>query len=146
MPVEFHTRSAFSFLEGASLPEELVLRAAELGYEGIAVTDRDGFFGSARAHSMARAVGIRALVGATIRHGTSTVPVLCRTREGYQPLSRFLTSTRLSPDEQVELCPDGHLIALTGDRESEVVRAILRNDLAGATQAVGLLEDRFGRE
>lgn len=47
---EFHARSSFSFLRGSSQPEELVHRAAELGYGAIAIADHGGFYGSARAH------------------------------------------------------------------------------------------------
>ena len=43
--VELHAHSAYSFLDGASLPEELALRAAELGYETLALTDHDGVYG-----------------------------------------------------------------------------------------------------
>ena len=55
---EFHARSAFSFLRGSSQPEELVHRAAELGYGAIAITDHGGFYGSARAHEAAKDSGI----------------------------------------------------------------------------------------
>ncbi|HEX7261477.1 MAG TPA: PHP domain-containing protein, partial [Luteolibacter sp.] len=59
---ELHAHSAFSFLLGASQPEAMVQRAGELGYESIAITDRAGFYASARAHHAARECGIRAIV------------------------------------------------------------------------------------
>jgi error-prone DNA polymerase len=63
---ELHARSAFSFLEGASPAETMIHQAARLGYEAIAITDRQGFYGSARAHHAAKECGIRALVGSML--------------------------------------------------------------------------------
>ena len=70
MYVELHTASAFSFLQGASLPEALVDRAAELGYPAIALLDRDGVYGLPRFHKAATAAGIRPLVGAELTIGS----------------------------------------------------------------------------
>jgi error-prone DNA polymerase len=67
--VELHTASAFSFLQGASLPEALVDRAAELGYHALALLDRDGVYGAPRFHKAARAAGIRPIVGAELTVG-----------------------------------------------------------------------------
>ena len=64
--VELHAASAFSFLQGASLPEALVDRAAELGYPAIALLDRDGVYGLPRFHRAALAAGIRPIVGAEL--------------------------------------------------------------------------------
>ena len=68
--VELHAASAFSFLQGASLPEALVERAAELGYTALALLDRDGVYGAPRFHKAALAAGIRPIIGAelTIRN------------------------------------------------------------------------------
>ena len=62
--IELHTASAFSFLQGASLPEALVDRAAELGYPALALLDRDGVYGAPRFHKAARAAGIKPIIGA----------------------------------------------------------------------------------
>src|SRR5947199_4062534 len=64
--VELHTASAFSFLQGASLPEALVDRAAELGYPAVALLDRDGVYGVPRFHKAAIAAGVRPIVGAEL--------------------------------------------------------------------------------
>jgi error-prone DNA polymerase len=64
--IELHTASAFSFLQGASLPEALVDRAAELGYSAVALLDRDGVYGAPRFHKAARAAGIRPIIGAEL--------------------------------------------------------------------------------
>ena len=66
MYIELHAASAFSFLEGASLPETLVDRAAELGYSALALVDRDGVYGAPRFHKAALAAGIQPIVGAEL--------------------------------------------------------------------------------
>jgi error-prone DNA polymerase len=64
--LELHAASAFSFLQGASLPEALVDRAAELGYSTLALVDRDGVYGAPRFHKAATAAGIRPIIGAEL--------------------------------------------------------------------------------
>src|SRR3954451_13186370 len=64
--IELHTASAFSFLQGASLPETLVDRAADLGYPAVALLDRDGVYGAPRFHKAATAAGLRAIIGAEL--------------------------------------------------------------------------------
>ena len=64
MYVELHAHSAYSFLDGASLPEELAARAAELGYEALALTDHDGVYGSLEFAHAAKAFGVRPITGA----------------------------------------------------------------------------------
>src|SRR5271170_6718330 len=64
--VELHASSAFSFLEAASLPESLIERAAELEMPAMALLDRNGFYGSARFHTLGRKKNVRAHVGAEI--------------------------------------------------------------------------------
>jgi error-prone DNA polymerase len=66
MYIELHTASAFSFLDGASLPERIVERAAELGYPAIALLDRDGVYGLPRFHLAAKRAGLKAIVGAEL--------------------------------------------------------------------------------
>ncbi len=66
MYVELHSRSAFSFLEGASLPENLIAACARLHMPAMALLDRDGVYGSARFHGAAKKAGIKAHVGAEI--------------------------------------------------------------------------------
>src|SRR5512139_4065359 len=69
MYTELHAASAFSFLEGASLPEALVDRAAELGYPALALLDRDGVYGAPRFYKAATAAGIRPIVGCELTMG-----------------------------------------------------------------------------
>jgi len=66
MYVELHSRSAFSFLEGASIPEELIAVCANLGMQAMALLDRDGLYGSPRFHLAAKKAGIKAHIGAEV--------------------------------------------------------------------------------
>ena len=92
MPVELHAASAFSFLRGASLPEDLVERAAELGYDALALVDRDGLAGAPRFFKAARARGIRPIVGAELSlDGGGALPLLVETQQGYRSLCRLIT-------------------------------------------------------
>ena len=71
MYIELHTSSAFSFLDGASLPEKIVERAAALGYPALALLDRDGVYGAPRFHQAARAAGIKPIIGCELTVGAS---------------------------------------------------------------------------
>jgi len=94
--VELHARSAFSFLEGSSVPEELVARAAALDFPALAILDRDNISGAARFHMAAKKAGIRAHIGAEI---TCTdghrYPLLAENRTGYQNLCRLITRMKM---------------------------------------------------
>ena len=117
--VELHARSAFSFLEGASVPEDLVARAAALGYPAMALVDRDGVYGSPRFHMAAKKAGLRAHVGAEITTSDGArLPLLVRTRAGYQNLCRLITrmklgKLKLAPLDDLAEFSEG-LISLTG--------------------------------
>jgi error-prone DNA polymerase len=94
--VELHARSAFSFLEGASLPEELAGACAEYGMPAMAILDRNGVYGSARFHLAAKKLGVQAHIGSeiTCTNGRG-YPLLVETREGYQNLCRLVTRMKL---------------------------------------------------
>ena len=72
MYIELHTSSAFSFLDGASLPATLVERAAELGYTAVALLDRDGLYGAPQFYRAAKAAGLKAIVGAELTMASGT--------------------------------------------------------------------------
>jgi error-prone DNA polymerase len=74
MYIELHTSSAFSFLDGASLPEALVDRAVALGYPALALLDRDGLYGAPRFHLAAKRAGIKAIIGAELTMAASAGP------------------------------------------------------------------------
>src|ERR671924_517507 len=91
--VELHAHSAYSFLDGASLPEELAIAAAELSYDALALTDHDGVYGSLEFAHAAKAFGVRPITGTevTLADG-SHVTLLVETPRGYANLCRLLTA------------------------------------------------------
>src|SRR6059058_1795367 len=107
---ELHAHSAYSFLDGASQPEELAARAAELGYSALALTDHDGVYGSLEFAHAAKAFGVRPITGAevTLEDGAH-VTLLVESAAGYSNLCRLLTTaharTRLSGKERELLDP-----------------------------------------
>jgi error-prone DNA polymerase len=134
--VELHARSAFSFLRASSSPEALTQRAAELGMGQIAVTDRDGVYGSARVHYRAKDVGLRGIVGAELTmEDESVLPVLARTREGYRNLCHLLTVAKLRAPKGMSRVGwtelENHaagLMALSGDEEGALAKALAKED------------------
>jgi error-prone DNA polymerase len=124
MYIELHSRSAFSFLEGASLPEDLVVACAHLNMPAMALLDRDGVYGSPRFHMAAKKARIKAHIGAEVTceyfsplgHrateqitnqkpidssmplclcGEFRLPLLVSSRLGYQNLCRLITKMKL---------------------------------------------------
>src|SRR4051812_26027603 len=96
MYVELHARSAFSFLEGACLPEELAGASAEYGIPAMAIIDRNGVYGAPRFHMAAKKAGVAAHIGSEITCTNGiTYPLLAETREGYQNLCRLVTKMKL---------------------------------------------------
>ena len=94
--VELHARSAFSFLQGASVPEDLVTACWDLGIPAMALLDRDGVYGAPRFHMAAKKAGIRAHIGAEITCTNGLrYPLLCENRTGYQNLCRLITRMKM---------------------------------------------------
>ncbi len=132
--IELHSRSAFSFLEGSSLPETLASRAAELEQAAVAVTDAHGVYGAPRLHLAARKLGIRGLVGAEVlSQAGHRLTLLAESRTGYQNLCRLITRTKfreggvgkpLNPyatDEDFREFAEG-LVCLTGGEEGPLAQ------------------------
>src|SRR5918995_6556578 len=91
--VELHAHSAYSFLDGTSQPEELAARAAELGYEALALTDHDGVYGSLEFAHAATFFGVRPITGTELTlDGGTHVTLLVESRQGYANLCRLLTA------------------------------------------------------
>ena len=90
-------KSNFSFLEGASHPQELLETAAQLGLSALALTDRDGVHGMVEAHVEARMRGVKLLAGSqvTVADGSSIV-LLATDRRGWGSLCRLLSVGRLA--------------------------------------------------
>jgi error-prone DNA polymerase len=121
--VELHAHSSYSFLDGASLPEELAVRAAELGYPALALTDHNGVYGSLEFAYAAKHFGVRPITGAevTLADG-SHVTLLVETPQGYANLCRLLTAahahTRLPGKEAqppADPALDQHVLAELND-------------------------------
>jgi error-prone DNA polymerase len=153
--IELHARSAFSFLQGASLPEEYAEVAAKLEMPAMALLDRDGFYGSPRFFSAMKKSGLRGHTGAEVLcTDGSRYPLLARTRQGYQNLCRLITRTKLrtekhpkpgreaaaTPEEIAEFAEG--LICLTGDAAGPLAAAIRKNE---ANSCLEFLLSTFGR-
>lgn len=150
--VELHARSAFSFLEGASLPETLVERASDLGLPALAILDRDSLSGAVRFHMAARQVGIRALIGAEVTMAVGgRCGLLAQNRRGYQNLCRLISRMKLRAPkgqaaaswEDLEEHAEG-LICLTGGEEG-VLAVALQEGLERAHECLGRLVSIYGR-
>ena len=162
--VELHARSAFSFLEGASVPEELI--AAGLGFDmpAMALLDRDGVYGAPRFHLSAKKNGLKAHIGAELsikspNAGVVSIPVLVKSRTGYQNLCRLITLMKLrvpkhapagecvATAEELAAHAKG-LICLTGDDDGPLPRMLQQQDGDSAKEAqrsVEWLLDVFGK-
>ncbi len=105
--IELHCHSAYSFLDGASQPEELAVRAAELGYEAMALTDHDGLCGSLEFAHAAKALGVRSITGAELSLcGGAHVTVLVESARGYANLCRLITAAHAGTrPKETELLP-----------------------------------------
>ncbi len=149
--IELHASSAFSFLEGASLPEELITACAEYSMPAIALLDRDGVYGAPRFHLAAKKAGIQAHIGAEVTSTTGVrYPLLAETREGYQNLCRLLTRMKLRAPKgrgavmEDELAEYSHgLICLTGGEHGPLTMAIPNRN---GRETLDRLIRIFGRE
>ncbi len=154
MYIELHARSAFSFLEGASTPEEFVQVCAERGMPAMALLDRDGVYGSPRFHGAAKKCSLRAHIGAEV---ISTAGwryiLLVESRAGYQNLCRLLTRMKLRAkkgegkvraEEMAEL--GSGLICLTGGSEGPLAYALAKGGIECGRKCVEELCRTFGRE
>jgi error-prone DNA polymerase len=139
-------KSNFSFLEGASHPDELVEEAHRLGLPALALTDRDGVYGIVRAHVKAREVGLKLIVGSQVSvDDGSTIFLLAQDRGGYANLCRLLTTGRLRSEKGEsavsweEMCRHAAgMIALWGGEHGLIVGG------AAPDEVVGTLRDAFG--
>ena len=169
--VELHAASAFSFLEGASQPEALIERAAELNLPAVALLDRNGLYGAPRFHSHAKRNGILAHIGAEIAVSDlaprllppawlphqrpaepSRLPLLCSSRTGYQNLCQLITRFKMrEPTKRegaarttdLEEFASG-LICLTGGEEGPLASAFTQGGEAAGRALLNKLVGLFG--
>lgn len=154
MYVELHCHSAFSFLDGASLPEELVQQALKLNMKALALTDHNGLYGSMEFAQAAKAWGIQAITGAEVTlTDESHVVLLVENDKGYANLCRLLSRAHLDhprgePKVSWELLCRHHegLILLTGCRLGPVAKLVDQNQMDEAKQVVKRYLDVFGKD
>src|SRR5947208_2611566 len=155
MYIELHCHSAFSFLDGASLPEQLALTASQLGYPALALTDHHGLYGSMAFAQEAKQLGLQAITGAelTLLDG-SHVTLLAETPEGYANLCRLITEAHLGRDDRrdprlefasLEARHAG-LIVLSGCRNGLLPGVLRRDGLAAARRFAERCRAVFGKE
>ncbi|MDT5231806.1 MAG: error-prone polymerase, partial [Mycobacterium sp.] len=161
---ELHAHSAYSFLDGASAPEELVEEAVRLGLRAIALTDHNGLYGAVRFAEAAVELDMQTVFGAELSLGSGArtddpdpagphLLVLARGPEGYRRLSRQLAAAHLAGGEKGKLRYDfdaltdaagGHWHILTGCRKGHVRSALTTGGPEAASAALADLVDRFG--
>ena len=152
--IDFHTRSAFSFLEAASLPEDLVQRATEVGHAAVALMDRDNLCGAPRFYMAAKKIGAKAHLGAEITGDDGDrYPLLAESRTGYQNLCRLITSMKLrapkgrarASQEELAQFSDG-LVCLTGEGPPTRERYEKLNRLYGPKNVYAELQRHLDRQ
>ncbi|MFN3706823.1 error-prone DNA polymerase [Microcella sp.] len=172
---ELHAHSSFSFLDGASSPEELLEEAARLGLTGLALTDHDGFYGVVRMAEAAEPYGLTTVFGAELSLGLTKpqlgepdpegthLLVLARGQEGYHRLAAALTDGQLAggakgrPVYDLDVLAQhagrggdatapGHWVILTGCRKGTVRTALTAGDPNGQTVPTRASVEAAGRE
>ena len=169
--VELHARSAFSFLEGASLPEAMTQQAANLQLPGLAILDRDGLYGSPRLYTTAKKLGLRSHIGAEVSinafgqqvrppswqpHTLPSRPVrlslLCESQTGYRNLSLLISGYKLAQRSKgdgvasfrkVEQYAEG-LVCMTGGEEGPLAAALERGGMDEGRKVLTQLVQIFG--
>ena len=173
--IELHTASAFSFLAGASQPESLAERAQHLEMPAIALADRNGLYGAARFHTMAKKCGVQAHIGAEIAvssFGNPLTPpawlpqpaaagpaepprllLLCASQAGYRNLCQLITRFKMREATKAEGAAtlddleefSAGLICLTGGDEGPLAAALAREGRTAAHKLAGRLTAIYGR-
>jgi error-prone DNA polymerase len=152
---ELHCHSAYSFLDGASPPEELLAEAHRLGYPALALTDRNGLYGSLTFAQAAQPLGIQAITGAavTLSDGSQLI-LLAESPRGYTNLCRLLTQAHLDaerldprlPLEAIAARQEG-LIVLSGSRRDGLVpRTLASEGVSAARRLAEHCKAMFGRD
>ena len=155
MYIELHCHSAFSFLDGASLPEQLALTASQLGYPALALTDHHGLYGSMAFAQESQKLGLQAITGAelTLLDG-SHVTLLAETPAGYANLCRLITEAHLGRVDRRDPRLDfaslearhAGLLVLAGGRTGVLTGVLRRDGPAAARRFAERCRAVFGPE
>jgi error-prone DNA polymerase len=170
--IELHAASAFSFLEGASQPEELIKRAVELEMPAMALLDRNGVYGSVQFHTSAKRNGVQAHIGAEVAVSSfgprltppawlphqhiaepARLPLLCESRAGYRNLCQLITRFKMRERTKLEGAATwddleqyaSGLVCLTGGDEGPLAAALVNGGEEAGRNTVERLVRIFGR-
>ena len=164
---ELHCHTNFSFLDGASHPDELVDEAVRLGLSALAITDHDSLAGVVRFSEAAAAAGLPTVFGAELTLGLKRAPVgeadppgshlvvLARDPDGYARLARTISEAQMAGGEKGRPVADlellsrhhgGHWVVLTGCRKGAVVQALVSDGPTAAGRELDRLVETFGRD
>jgi error-prone DNA polymerase len=164
---ELHCHSNFSFLDGASEPEELAEEAARLGLAALAITDHDGFYGVVRFAEAAAELGVATVFGAELSLGLrgpqngvadpegEHLLVLARDPEGYRRLAMAISDAQLAGREKGRPVYDldtlaqahgGHWLILTGCRKAAVPKTLATQGVPAAAHRLDQLVETFGHD
>jgi len=171
--IELHAASAFSFLEAASQPEDLIERAAELHIPAMAILDRNGVYGAARFHASAVRAGVAAHIGTEIAVSDfgsrlmpaewlpmqrtpepARLPLLCASRIGYQNLCQLITAFKMREPHKSEgaatleelACYSEGLVCLTGGDEGPLATALVHGGEEAGRKLVDRLIGIYGHD
>jgi len=148
---ELHCHSYYSFHDGAASLEEMLVRARELGYAALAVTDHDNLGGAMRFAQLAKSLDVHGVIGAelTLRGGFH-LTLLAKDRKGYANLCRLITAAhaageRHAPELPPELLPEhaAGLIALSGCPRGELAQLVVKSRLDEARELVRRYQEWF---
>ncbi len=155
MYIELHCHSAYSFLGGASQPDELVMEAATLGYPALALTDTNGLYGSMAFAQAAKHIGIQPITGAEVALLDGTrITLLAETAQGYSNLCRLITESHLGREDRfdprlpfsaLEERRDG-LIVLSGSRDGLLPTVLAQKGFSAAKRLATHCRAVFGAD
>jgi error-prone DNA polymerase len=151
---ELHCHSYYSFHDGASSLEELMLRSGDLGYRALAVTDHDNLCGAMRFAQLAKSLDIHGITGAEVTlEGGFHLTLLAKDRRGYQNLCRLITTSHASGERNHPALPPGFLaehaaglIALSGCPRGELAQLVSKSRSAEAISLIKKYLDWFGTD
>jgi error-prone DNA polymerase len=152
MYAELHCHSYYSFHDGASSLEELLLRAKELGYRALALTDHNNLCGAMRFAQLTRSLEMQGIIGVEITlKGNTHLTLLAKDRQGYRNLCRLITATHNSGEREAPQLPPEllaehalGLIVLSGCPQGELSRLVTKSQFTEARNLIKQYRDWFG--